>query len=272
MSCVVVTVWIDTGAWTMRTKQSVGYTAYGFTRAKGLDISMLRFNGQYLSEPLGSYVLGNGQRCFSPAVFRFISPDRASPFGEGGINAYGYCLGDPINRTDPSGHVPTRPRGNPNAKQRPIMLPAPEKSLEVASVKQDALSKAWVNEYNRIGIQTVENTLSGQTGANKNLYKRQHQLVDLMRDTFEKRGAQSSRAIVTGPRETTPFIDALLSVSPLPPPVPIADRPIHRLSEGNARIRMSGQAADHKNTPVTSSEKAALAGIQVITSRPNDWM
>ncbi|WP_369790733.1 hypothetical protein [Rouxiella sp. WC2420] len=28
-----------------------------------------------------------------------------SPFGEGGINPYVYCAGDPINRAAPSGHM-----------------------------------------------------------------------------------------------------------------------------------------------------------------------
>jgi hypothetical protein len=32
-------------------------------------------------------------------------PDRQSPFGLGGCNAYAYCLGDPVNRTDPSGET-----------------------------------------------------------------------------------------------------------------------------------------------------------------------
>jgi hypothetical protein len=35
---------------------------------------------------------------------RFNSPDSWSPFGEGGLNAYGYCGGDPRNRVDPNGH------------------------------------------------------------------------------------------------------------------------------------------------------------------------
>jgi uncharacterized protein RhaS with RHS repeats len=36
---------------------------------------------------------------------RFNSPDSWSPFGEGGLNAYTYCLGDPVNAIDPSGHT-----------------------------------------------------------------------------------------------------------------------------------------------------------------------
>ncbi|WP_230202737.1 RHS repeat-associated core domain-containing protein, partial [Pseudomonas syringae] len=45
---------------------------------------------------------------FNPVLMRFNSPDSLSPFGEGGVNAYAYayCEGDPVNRVDPSGHLP----------------------------------------------------------------------------------------------------------------------------------------------------------------------
>ena len=36
---------------------------------------------------------------------RFNTCDSISPFGAGGLNAYAYCLGDPINRIDPSGRI-----------------------------------------------------------------------------------------------------------------------------------------------------------------------
>ena len=35
---------------------------------------------------------------------RFHSPDPWSPFTTGEINPYTYCLSDPVNRVDPSGH------------------------------------------------------------------------------------------------------------------------------------------------------------------------
>ncbi|OVU30967.1 hypothetical protein BME18_22975 [Klebsiella michiganensis] len=50
--------------------------------------------------------MGNGYRAYSPALRRFTCPDSESPFGVGGINPYVYCDHDPVNKTDPSGHMP----------------------------------------------------------------------------------------------------------------------------------------------------------------------
>lgn len=76
------------------------YTVYGFT---GADKSRIGFNGEYRDTVSGFYPLGNGHRAFSPVLMRFLSPDDYSPFLEGGLNAYAYCLGDPVNLIDPKG-------------------------------------------------------------------------------------------------------------------------------------------------------------------------
>lgn len=76
------------------------YTAYGFT---GADKRRIGFNGEFRDTVSGSYPLGNGHRSFSPVLMRFVSPDDYSPFLEGGLNAYAYCLGDPVNLIDPKG-------------------------------------------------------------------------------------------------------------------------------------------------------------------------
>ncbi|MFA1026632.1 MULTISPECIES: RHS repeat-associated core domain-containing protein [Pseudomonas syringae group] len=47
--------------------------------------------------------MGNGYRAYNPVLMRFNSPDSLSPFGKGGLNAYAYCAGDPVNRSDPDG-------------------------------------------------------------------------------------------------------------------------------------------------------------------------
>ncbi|KAI1171847.1 hypothetical protein F4777DRAFT_593379 [Nemania sp. FL0916] len=76
------------------------YTPYGFT-CNGESIG---FNGQWRDPVTGCYHLGNGYRVYNPVLKRFHSPDGLSPFSSGEINAYTYCLGDPINLIDPTGH------------------------------------------------------------------------------------------------------------------------------------------------------------------------
>lgn len=64
----------------------------------------LGYNGQLHESGLDWQILGNGYRVYNPTLMRFHSPDSLSPFGDGGVNAYAYCAGDPINQLDPTGH------------------------------------------------------------------------------------------------------------------------------------------------------------------------
>jgi len=82
----------------------IGYSPYGNRISRQPTQSLTGFNGQFL-EPFGWYHLGNGHRTYNPMLRRFHSPDRLSPFGEGGLNAYAYCLGDPVNHVDPTGRA-----------------------------------------------------------------------------------------------------------------------------------------------------------------------
>lgn len=65
---------------------------------------MLRFAGGHGYEddgPAGSQLLG--ARYYDPTLGRFLSPD---PIGHaGGLNLYGYCGNDPVNKVDPSGLI-----------------------------------------------------------------------------------------------------------------------------------------------------------------------
>lgn len=79
------------------------YSPYGYRSAKTASTDALGFNGQYFQSALEGYALGNGHRVYNPRLMRFISPDGLSPFNKGGINAYAYCLNDPVNGQDPSG-------------------------------------------------------------------------------------------------------------------------------------------------------------------------
>ncbi|CAI8935270.1 hypothetical protein EMIT0P43_50108 [Pseudomonas jessenii] len=87
-------------------RQHIAYTPYGHRPAENGLLSLLGFNGERPDPLTGHYHLGNGYRQFNPVLMRFNSPDSWSPFGEGGLNAYVYCLGDPVNATDRSGHTP----------------------------------------------------------------------------------------------------------------------------------------------------------------------
>lgn len=85
---------------------ALAYSPYGHQTAQPGQQSLLAFNGELPDPSTGHYLLGNGHRAYNPVLMRFNSPDRLSPFSAGGINAYAYCMGDPVNRVDPSGRLP----------------------------------------------------------------------------------------------------------------------------------------------------------------------
>ncbi|MCO1620154.1 MAG: RHS repeat-associated core domain-containing protein [Pseudomonas alloputida] len=78
------------------------YSPYGYS-SSGAAASLVGFNGEW-QDPIGkAYPLGNGHRFYMPSLRRFNRADKKSPFDEGGMNAYVYCGGDPINHVDPTG-------------------------------------------------------------------------------------------------------------------------------------------------------------------------
>lgn len=79
------------------------YTAYGHSVPK--PEGSVGYNGEFTEPATRWQLLGNGYRAYNPVLMRFHSPDNLSPFGEGGVNAYMYCGGDPVNQVDPSGHL-----------------------------------------------------------------------------------------------------------------------------------------------------------------------
>ncbi|MDR2308252.1 MAG: RHS repeat-associated core domain-containing protein [Paucimonas sp.] len=78
------------------------YSPYGDHRAP-TGFTKVGFTGQLRELKPDIYLLGNGYRAYSPVLMRFLSPDRLSPFGAGGRNAYAYCQGNPVTFHDRSG-------------------------------------------------------------------------------------------------------------------------------------------------------------------------
>ncbi|MDN4546484.1 RHS repeat-associated core domain-containing protein [Pseudomonas sp. C32] len=83
----------------------LAYSPYGLRHPGNGLLSLLGFNGERPDPVTGCYLLGNGYRAFNPVLMRFNSSDSWSPFGEGGLNGYAYCVGDPVNRKDQTGHA-----------------------------------------------------------------------------------------------------------------------------------------------------------------------
>jgi RHS repeat-associated protein len=83
------------------------YTPYGHSQDTSGLSGGLGFNGEPRESTTGHYLLGAGYRAFNPALMRFNNPDSLSPFEAGGLNPYAYCVGDPVNFVDPTGHLPS---------------------------------------------------------------------------------------------------------------------------------------------------------------------
>lgn len=123
--------------------QNLTYSAYGH----GHTDLILGYTGQRYDRLTNCYHLGNGYRAFGPQIMRFLSPDSLSPFGNRTFNAYAYCMGDPINRHDPSGHMWKATKASitrvgtavarPFKKQKPDYRPAATAAVEAnAELKQ----------------------------------------------------------------------------------------------------------------------------------------
>jgi len=80
------------------------YTPFGYNDKLPSGSTAMGFNGEFILDNMHLYLLGQGHRGFSTEMRRFIGPDNAeSPFARGGVNAFAYCVNDPVNRKDETG-------------------------------------------------------------------------------------------------------------------------------------------------------------------------
>ena len=92
------------GSVTTEAKDQIQTPVYGAYGQSTPGASRLGYAGAMREQDTGWYFLGD-YRIYNPVLMRFHSRDSLSPFGEGGLNGYAYCAGDPVNRIDPSGHA-----------------------------------------------------------------------------------------------------------------------------------------------------------------------
>lgn len=128
------------GATSVDRHAELAYLPYGFHNPQR-DLSGLpAFRGELPDRALPGYSLGAGYRFFNTSLMRFQRADNLSPFDAGGINAYVYALGDPVNLFDPSGHGPEK-----------VSFQRAKKSAEAQAIAQ-ATKQAKSRKISRFGL------------------------------------------------------------------------------------------------------------------------
>lgn len=100
------TDWLQSPLFKVQTdlNMKIRYLPFGFRGETIEKAASVEFQGQLRDALTGHYLLGHGYRAYDSIMRRFLTPDSLSPFGEGGLNCYVYCGGEPVNNIDPSGH------------------------------------------------------------------------------------------------------------------------------------------------------------------------
>jgi RHS repeat-associated protein len=115
------------------------------------------------------YPLGHGYRWYLPSLMRFNAPDDWSPFAEGGVNPYAYCEGDPINRSDPSGHwwgaeIAEEAEALRRIKSAPDLSVSEDRPIEVQRAQEAPPDLRRHPEWNRNREFRVDSSQSDQPG------------------------------------------------------------------------------------------------------------
>ena len=145
-----------------RLSETVAYNAYGVHSPNDMPAQRPAFNGHLLLSQL--YLLGNGYRGYSPVLMRFQSPDSFSPFGVGGLNCYAYCVGDPINNWDPSGHMFKRKSPSPTASRSKLL--ALSQAGGQSSSSQRVIDEMYAHSGWDLASARESGPWSGQSGWN----------------------------------------------------------------------------------------------------------
>ncbi|KAB0499591.1 RHS repeat-associated core domain-containing protein [Pseudomonas vancouverensis] len=187
-------------------RQQQTYCAYGNRSPEGGLISLLGFNGERRDPVTGHYLLGNGYRGFNPVLMRFNCPDSLSPFGKGGVNAYAYCQGDPVNKVDPRGEFATFIRGVTQLVSTPISA-VRQVGKGVRAMKNSVLSNVPLSTRpagKGYGTSTTINSNSRAAGNNSRMSP-MNALIDEADDQVKLRRIGKEFTAAKAARDSTPL-------------------------------------------------------------------
>lgn len=133
--------------------KSYTYDAYGNTSSSDTFVNSFAYTGTVIDTETGLYYMN--ARYYDPETGRFISEDTYRGDGEVFWHLYAYCHGDPVNYTDPTGHVEIDRRSEDGvfvARQRAAMLKVYFKiyfdSYEKNYQNYERLTKIYIKIYN----------------------------------------------------------------------------------------------------------------------------
>ncbi len=163
------------------------------------------FNGERRDFSIESDFLGQGRRAYSPVLMRFLSADALSPFYEGGLNAYSYCEGDPVNYSDPSAMnrwatiVRQKVFASGRRAELKRKLPLQEQALDL-SVTARSGKKKYIGDCTRKKFDRSEPppVSIDYWWKNKRSSGDAEKLASLMVDSYKAGAANSARGVPSG--------------------------------------------------------------------------
>ncbi len=175
------------------------YSPYGQRSNERPAVGKLGFNGELYEADTGWQLLGGGYRAYNPLLMRFHSPDSLSPFGEGGMNAYAYCEGDPVNFVDPTGHGLFTPLKLLLRVIKPVVMSNSKKAADVPSLLKTVpsgkeatrlykIKKPFVNRLKQVA-EYRQKLASKPTVSGSNIAERNRQLTNLVEQSQDAREA-----------------------------------------------------------------------------------
>ncbi|WP_080891892.1 RHS repeat-associated core domain-containing protein [Pseudomonas syringae group genomosp. 3] len=221
--------------------ESIAYSPYGHHLAESGLTSLLGFNGERRDPVTGHYLLGNGYRAYNPVLMRFNSPDSLSPFGEGGLNAYGYVGGDPVGFGDPTGHAPYAVFLKVGLIGRTMKGAKRDSTLSIANSRLPTTvteNKPLLNSLPSQGGRPVSNTVGSQAI---------HSAVDLS---------------IAGPSSAT-TVNASVSTLALKNSALLSEKDVRRYST----LLVSGLGSDLPNTSHLISLKKSLFESRILAAK-----